>query len=140
MFLVLTATMMLVESTHASAQSFCKVGLMPREAAALVRLVVVRQIRGVKPKGQFSVDKTSNEPDARFYSFEALGVWNSGPGSAVLGNYSVNRRTATVWDTTLCERIRFPKLIRLQEHYCGSDVTKLKPDWSKSMDGPPTNC
>jgi hypothetical protein len=96
--------------------------LQPREltiteAGTLVRLAVEKQTEQVHPKGAFSLDKFSPEPDERFYSFQAIGVWSRQQGSAVLGTYSVNRTTAEVWNMFSCEVVEFPKLFKVQTRY-----------------------
>jgi hypothetical protein len=85
------------------------------EAEFLVNLAVDHQIEHLKKKGRFSLDQYQFEPDQRFYSFEALGVWSREPGSAVIGHYAVNRTTAEVWNRDSCELITFPALEDAQE-------------------------
>ena len=87
------------------------------EAVTLVRLAVEKQIERVNPKGSFTLDPFPREPDERFISFQALGVWSKEPGSAVIGTYSVNRKTADVWDMSSCKEINFPKLFEVQTKY-----------------------
>jgi len=80
-------------------------------------LAVEKQIENVNPKGPFTLDRSPREPDERFFSFQAIGVWTQEPGSAVIGSYSVNRKTADVWDMSSCEVIEFPKLFEVQTKY-----------------------
>jgi len=85
-----------------------------QDAAALVRADVEYQIRHINPGGSFSLDKNA-EPDPNYYSFQALAVWHpEKEGSAVLGNYAVDRRTAEVWNDDNCEEAHFPALTALQ--------------------------
>lgn len=92
-------------------------GLTRREAAALAVLVVRHQIEDIKHKGNFSLDPFDPEPDNRFYTFEALGVWSPEPGSAVIGHYSVNKKTGDVWDLFTCKKVDFDSLRILRERY-----------------------
>ena len=135
-FLVCSAATLLCETAAGSSDSFCKAELTAADAASLVRLAVEHQIKDLKPHGTFSVDKNPRETDLRFYTFEALGVWSSKPGSAVIGNYSVNRKTATVWDMTSCKRIEFSALARLKKHYCSSLAVRQNADRTIRRDNP----
>ncbi len=92
--------------------------LTVRESDALVRLAVQHQIAPLPWHGPFSLESLAREDDPRFSSFEALGVWTANEGgSAVLGNYSVNRATAEVWDLSSCTRIAFRALVKMQKRY-----------------------
>jgi len=96
--------------------------IAPNQAASLVRLAVLHQIRAIPHHGTFSLDQNVVEPDKRFLSYQAMGIWHPGDyGSAVVGTYSVNLRTAEVWDITTCKTIEFRQLRVLQERYLGAN-------------------
>jgi hypothetical protein len=114
--MILAALGMLIQVAETRVEPPRKQHLSIHQAAALVDLVVLHDTRDVHPRGNFSLDPMAIEPDKRFKSFEALGVWRS-EGSAVLGNYSVNLATADVWNLSKCKRIEFPRLTALQTRY-----------------------
>ena len=81
----------------------------------------------------FSLEPLAKEPDKRFFSFEALGNFESDrPGSAVIGNYAVDRRTAEVWDLILCKRVEFAALREARSKLLGSGLL------NRSNQVPPT--
>ena len=88
-----------------------EVDLDAKRAALLVHVVVDHQLKELGKNVNYSLDRFVKEPDRRFFWFEALGNFPSDqPGSAVIGNYAVDRRTGAVWDMTLCKRIEFGAL------------------------------
>ncbi|HEY2069302.1 MAG TPA: hypothetical protein VGG48_07095 [Rhizomicrobium sp.] len=92
--------------------------LPPAESVALAHFAIQHQFLKLPVHGAFSLDPMAREDDPHFASFEALGVWtNNKYGSAVLGNYSVNRLTGEVWDLFTCERIDFRALAKQQARY-----------------------
>ena len=104
-------------------------GLTAMEAETLAELAVRHQIEGIRNKGNFSLEEFVPEPDDSFYTFEALGVWSPGLGSAVIGHYSVNKKTGDVWDLFACKRLKFRALRDLQERYvhgAGPAASKIK--------------
>jgi len=138
--LLIAAAFMGHQSIASSVSRSCNVEITARAASSLVHLAVEHQIAGLKSKGHFSLDQNTNESDSRFYTFEALGTWNTGPSSAVIGNYAINRRTATIWDMTTCKRIGFRDLIRMQARYCKhrSSAAMVRP--MDHFDDPPSLC
>jgi len=78
-----------------------------KQAVSLVERAVRQQIRSIPHHGTFTLDPMAIEPDERFLSYQALGVWKSDSGSAVIGNYSVNLQTGEVWDLTACQTVEF---------------------------------
>ena len=109
---------MLVVVCNTAASAYQKSNdLTLKDAASLARIVVQHQIENIENKGNFSLTEFSPEPDDRFYTFEALGVWSSAPGSAVIGHYSVNKKTGDVWDLFICAKVQFNSLQKLQARY-----------------------
>jgi hypothetical protein len=84
------------------------------DAVSLVNLAVRRQIASVKHRGVFSLDGVDPYLEPGFYTFQAHG-WSPGPGSALIGNYAVDRHTAAVWNEDSCEIIKFASLTKLQD-------------------------
>lgn len=94
--------------------------LTKAQAASLVELTVRHLIRAIPHHGNFSLDQNVVEPDNRFLSYQALGVWSDDQISAVLGSLTVNLQTAEVWDLSSCKIIKFRQLRILQKRYIGA--------------------
>jgi hypothetical protein len=110
-----------------------------KQAASLTRIAVRNFVDQFHPGGPFTLESMAIEHDNRFHSFEALGVWDSSqPGSAVIGNYTVNMTTGQVWDLSSCGEIKFPRLQNLRRRYVGHELIKAK--LKKNLTDPPRNC
>jgi hypothetical protein len=83
------------------------------DAVSLVNLVARHRIARVKHRGVISIEGVGPNAEPGFYSFQARG-WSPGPGSALIGNFSVDRHTAAVWSEDSCEVIMFTSLRELQ--------------------------
>jgi len=104
------------ESRGATFRQSCP-GLTLQGAAQLVRIVVTHQTKHERHKTRFTLDSFSLD-DPEFFDFEAIAEALMQPSSAVLGNYAVNKQTATVWDLSTCERVSFGELNREKTRLC----------------------
>ncbi|HTY83057.1 MAG TPA: hypothetical protein VMB19_02510 [Silvibacterium sp.] len=84
---------------------------------------------------KFSIVYWENSSTPRFYFF--TGTWdNKGQGSAVTGNYYVDRQTGDVWRAESCEELKSPALEQLKSEIRG-DIGLSEIDYKKiRIDGP----
>jgi hypothetical protein len=109
-------------SVHAAGAS--REELTVKQAASLVHVVVEHQLKSVGRQVNFALDPMLKRPDRRFFSFEALGNFHSDrPGSAVIGNYAVDRRTGEVWNLDSCRRIEFRALLHARRKLVSGDIS-----------------
>jgi len=108
----------------------CSADISVEKAASLLRLAVERQLRNLHASNAaFSLEKSTVGTNPDFYTFQALGTLSLSAQSAVIGNYAVNKRTGTVWDTLRCRRIEFGALARRRSMACpGKLLTARVPD------------
>ena len=82
------------------------------EADKLVRTFLESQGTTLKLPG-FSMDPSMSGDLPDFCDFEAL--WNNpGPGSVVVGHYSVDLRTGDVWYSVMCQELKSRRLAVVQ--------------------------